>query len=333
MQNYQVAFTGVSCKGCVTAIEQKLSSYDRISLEDIDRNTGNSIIKSDLNKENIHEMIQEFPGCCSNCQINLKSIDALNGENSGFKDYPADENHLIKIQYKQALERMKAREEVACNEYCVCKTTTVNRFEEFSDAPSFSSIFNLSNYLQELDILKPGLEIIDFGSGTGHDTFQIAPLIFPGHIIGIDVTEEMVDYAKQIAIKLGIQNTTFKRSDSLQIISENSKDVVITNNVFNILIHKEKFIMEADRILKTGGYLVIADEFIIDNIPEKLRNDPAFQCGGIAGAKSTKDVKALVERGNFKTVIEKRIRAYNITYDSNVYNLESKILVFSKKSK
>ncbi|OLS23298.1 MAG: hypothetical protein HeimC3_26390 [Candidatus Heimdallarchaeota archaeon LC_3] len=59
------------------------------------------------------------------------------------------------------------------------------------------TIFDLVKYLEKFDYLHSGMSVIDFGSGTGHDAFQIAPLIAPGHITGIDVTPEMVDYAKK----------------------------------------------------------------------------------------------------------------------------------------
>lgn len=330
MHNFYLEFNGVSCKGCVTAIETKLSSLDQISKVDMDKSTGNSVIRSELDRTDLDKKIHSFAGCCDNCQINLKTIDQLENENTG-RVHTNDENLLIKKQYKQALERLIAKEEVACNEYCVCKTTTINRFEEFADAPSFSSIFNLLKYLEEFHILKPGLEIVDFGCGTGHDSFQIAPVIFPGHILGLDVTDEMVEFASQTALKLNIPNVSFKQAESLQIIPDQSKDLLLVNNVFNILIHKNDFVTEANKLLKVDGILVIADEFIIDYLPDELKNDPAFQCGGIAGAMRAVDLKALTEENNFILKLEKSVRKYDISYQSRTYKLESKILVFSKK--
>ena len=64
-----------------------------------------SIIISDLDQDNIQEMIQIFPGCCSNCQIKLKAIEHLKEKNEENIRHNSDENLLIKIQYKKALER------------------------------------------------------------------------------------------------------------------------------------------------------------------------------------------------------------------------------------
>ena len=183
------------------------------------------------------------------------------------------------------MEGIIAKKDVACSEYCVCKTTDVNRFEEFPDAPSFSSIFNLEKYLQEFGYLTNGLSIIDFGCGTGYDTFQIAPLIEPGLITGIDVPQEMVDFANQTAQKSHAPTAAFHQSDNLRMIQPSSQDVVIVNNLFKILSNQDEFLLETYTILKTEGLLIIADEFAIDELSDSLRKDPAFQCGGIAGAQ------------------------------------------------
>ena len=233
------------------------------------------------------------------------------------------------LQYKKALDRLITKEEVACSEYCVCKTTDVNRLDEFSDAPSFSSIFNLVKYLEEFCYLSQGLSVIDFGCDTGHDTFQLAPLIVPGQITGIDVTPETVDYAKETALKLQIENVFFHQSDNFCSISPKSQDLLIMNNVFNIIENKNEIISEASQILKSNGLLIIADVFIIDDLPESLRKDLQFQCGGIAGAKSTSDLINLMNKFGFKVIREEIIRSYNIKYIEQNYQLKSGILIFS----
>lgn len=155
-------------------------------------------------------------------------------------------------------------------------------------------------------------------------------LITPGKIIGIDVTQEMVDFAKQTSLTLNMKNTFFHQSDSLASISQNSQDLIIANNVFNILITKNDFITNAYRILKVRGLLVIADEFVLDDLPVSLRNDPSFQCGGIAGARSVPYVQSSVIENGFKLILEKIVRTYTISHNNKNYSLESGILVFSK---
>ena len=142
MERYEIVFAGVTCKGCVTAIKNKLSSLDKTFIKIIDRSTGTSIVDSTLGEEELAKKVKSFQGCCENCQIELSKIDKVDTEDPMTLRPVTDENYIIKKQYKHALEGIIAKTEVACSEYCVCKTTKVNRFEEFPDAPSFSSIVN-----------------------------------------------------------------------------------------------------------------------------------------------------------------------------------------------
>ena len=142
MERYELVFDGITCKGCVTAIENKLSRLDKTFIKIIDQSTGTSIVDSTLDEEELVKNVRSFPGCCENCKIDLNKISRINTEEPVTFRPVTDKQYLIKKQYKHALEGIVAKKEVACSEYCVCKTTTGNRFEEFPDAPSFSSIVN-----------------------------------------------------------------------------------------------------------------------------------------------------------------------------------------------
>ena len=127
-----------------------------------------------------------------------------------------------------------------------------------------------------------------------------------------------------------MKNTFFHESDSLTSISQNSQDIIIANNVYNILNNKNDFIIDAYHILKAKGLLVIADEFILDELPDSLRNDPSFQCGGIAGAREIPYVQSIVIEKGFKIIRETIIRTYTVQHKNKNYSLESGISVFSK---
>ena len=330
MERYELVFDGITCKGCVTAIENKLSRLDKTFIKIIDQSTGTSIVDSTLDEEELVKNVRSFPGCCENCKIDLNKISRINTEEPVIFRPVTDKQYLIKKQYKHALEGIVAKKEVACSEYCVCKTTTVNRFEEFPDAPSFSSIFNLAKYLQEFGYLTPDLSGVVFGCGTGHDALQIAPLIEPGQITGIDVTQEMVDFAHRATLKRHVTNAVFHQADNLHMLPPHSQDLLIVNNVFNILSDQEDFLLQASDILKLDGLLIIADEFAIDDLPDALRNDPAFQCGGIAGAEhADRLVNRITDKG-FKFLNQRLIRSYSIPFKQEKYRLQSEILIFKK---
>jgi ubiquinone/menaquinone biosynthesis C-methylase UbiE/copper chaperone CopZ len=328
MDKILLEFDGVTCVGCITAVEEKLSNLKESNLKKTDKTTGNSIIESTLMKNEISKNLESFEGCCSSCQITLKTIKTITGKEDEISLSTKDAHVLIKKQYKQALERIILKEEVACSEYCVCKTTDIDRFEEFSEAPSFSSIFNLVKHLEKFDYLYPGMAVIDFGSGTGHDAFQIAPLITPGQITGIDITPEMIDFAKKTAQKLNMPNALFHQASDLKLIKSGSQDLILANNVFNLLSNKREVLQQARACLKTDGILVLADEFTVDTLPESLRNDPAFQCGGIADAQSMEFIIRLCQEKGFEVLREETIRTYEITYNKKNYQLKSGLLVF-----
>ncbi|OLS24241.1 MAG: putative methyltransferase YcgJ [Candidatus Heimdallarchaeota archaeon LC_3] len=328
MDRYFIEFDDVTCIGCITAVEEKLSNLKESSLKKTDKSTGNSILESMLMKNQISKSLESFEGCCSSCQITIKTIKPITGKDDEIILSADDPNVLTKKQYKQALERIIAKEEVACSDYCVCKTTDIDRFEEFSEAPSFSSIFNLVEYLEKFGYLHFGMSVIDFGSGTGHDAFQIAPLIAPSQITGIDITPEMVDFAKKTAQKLNLPNAVFHQASNLMLVKPESQDLILVNNVFNLLSNKRDFLQQVRTCLKADGVLVMADEFTIDILPESLRNDPAFQCGGIADAQSLDFIITLCQENGFKVLREETIRTYEIKYNKKNYQLNSGILIF-----
>ncbi len=330
LEMFELEFNGVSCPGCIKAIENKLSANKECHIKFIDNNTGRSIIDTELSKTALNNLFYRFQGCCTSCLISIESINTVSLKDSQNFVIDVDEYQLIKKQYRNALKRILTKEEVACSDFCVCKTTTINRFEEFANAPSFSSIYNLTDYLLKNKYLKPEMTITDFGSGTGHDTFQIAPLIYPGQINGIDITSEMVDYATKTAHELHLQNVSFHQNFDLSNIEPDSQDLIFTNNVFNLLKNKSKFLLQVFKCLKSNGIFVIADEFSVDFLPESLRKDPMFQCGGIPEAQPQKYVENLC--AEYKLEIDQKIivKEYSILYNEFNYLLQSVILIFKK---
>jgi 2-polyprenyl-3-methyl-5-hydroxy-6-metoxy-1,4-benzoquinol methylase len=330
LNKYLLEFNGITCPGCITAVENEIKNLNDTQLLRIDKTTGKSILKSDLKKTDISESLKSCEGCCSSCQISLGAINSFSGDENQIQLGGEDEFLLIKKQYSHALDKIKAKEEVACSEYCVCKTTDVDRFAEFSEAPSFSSIFNLVEYLTKFNYLNSGLSVLDFGCGTGHDSFQIAPLVAPGIVTGIDITPDMVSFAKETKKKLDIANVVFHQSAYLQLIKPETQDIILTNNVFNLLPDKSTFLQQAAMTLKANGTLVIADEFTIDALPDSLRKDPAFQCGGIADAQRMTSIIKLCEDNGFKVQQREIIRNYEISFNDLPYKLESALLFFKK---
>jgi len=129
--------------------------------------------------------------------------------------------------------------------------------------------------------LKPGETVLDLGSGAGFDAFLAARQVGPaGKVIGMDMTEEMVDKARANAERLNIRNVDFRMGKIEALpVADHSVDVVISNCVINLSPDKASVFNEIHRVLKPGGRIVISDILRSGEIPKALRDNPAAYTG------------------------------------------------------
>lgn len=327
MNYISLTFDGVSCPGCINAIEHQISKYDEIEITNISQNSGDTIIVTKLSRVSILEKLKAFEGCCDACNIELSTTEIMDS-NEIISEENNNNYELIKKQYRIALERAIDGIEVSCSENCVCKTTNFDRLEE-SSIPSFASVYDLSSYI--MSYVKDEMNLVDFGSGTGHDAFQIARIYKNVNITGIDLTPEMVNFANEKSKDQLLTNVIFIEGSDLAIIPHKSQDLIYTNNVFNLLPNKNKFIRDSYQTLKAGGYLIIADEFSKVALPSEIDSDPAFRCGGISGAQSKDFIANICTNEGFKQKDFQIINQYEIEYNKVKFPLETGILVLQKQ--
>jgi arsenite methyltransferase len=145
--------------------------------------------------------------------------------------------------------------------------------------------------------LKPGETMLDLGSGAGVDVFLAAGQVAPGgRAIGVDMTPQMVDRARDNARKGGFENVEFRegRLESLPV-DDGSVDAVTSNCVINLVPDKSSVFREVARVLKPGGRMVISDIVLDGELPAAVKDDLLSYVGCVSGAELRDDYFAKVQ--------------------------------------
>ncbi len=139
--------------------------------------------------------------------------------------------------------------------------------------------------------IKKGDVVLDLGCGAGFDSFLAANKVgVNGKVIGVDMTEEMIERARINAEKLGTKNVKFILGEIEKLpLEDNSVDIIITNCVINLTPDKTKTFKEAYRVLKNGGKIYLSDIVLLSELSEEQRNDKDLLSGCVAGALLKED--------------------------------------------
>ena len=123
--------------------------------------------------------------------------------------------------------------------------------------------------------LPLGAHVVDVGSGGGFDCFIAAGQIgTEGRVIGVDMTDEMLEKARATAASMGLSNVEFRKGIIEDMpVAAGWADVVISNGVINLCIDKQAVFGEILRVLRPGGRLQFADIANGQPVPEAaIRN-------------------------------------------------------------
>jgi len=170
------------------------------------------------------------------------------------------------------------------------------------DIANFSA--GSGNPLSRAD-LQLGERVLDLGSGGGLDCFLAAQKVGEsGHVIGVDMTLEMLKRARVGAERLGLKNVEFREGflEFLPVV-DNSIDVVISNCVLNLSPDKAAVMCEIFRVLKPGGRIAISDILTNHPVSKAQREDHADWCGCTSGALPVGEFKAKLEQAGFVEII------------------------------
>ncbi|OIP75481.1 MAG: arsenite S-adenosylmethyltransferase [Parcubacteria group bacterium CG2_30_36_18] len=179
--------------------------------------------------------------------------------------------------------------------------------------------------------IKEGDTVLDLGSGAGIDAILAAKKVgSKGKVIGVDMTEEMVEKAKENAKKQNISNAEFMLGEIEKLpLDDNSVDTIITNCVINLTPDKAKTFSEAYRVLKPGGKIYLSDIVLLEELSDEQRNDKDLLSGCVAGALLKEDYLNKIRGAGFKV----RILYENKKISKEQYNgiaLESLMVELTK---
>lgn len=163
-----------------------------------------------------------------------------------------------------------------------------------------------------LATLNPGEVVLDLGSGGGIDVLLSAKRVGPtGKVYGLDMTDEMLELARENQGKAGITNVEFVKGDIEQIpLPDASVDVIISNCVINLSADKDRVLSEAFRVLKPGGRLAISDVVVRGEVPNEIRLSMELWIGCVAGALEESEYRTKLGHAGFEEITVETTRSY-----------------------
>jgi SAM-dependent methyltransferase len=153
--------------------------------------------------------------------------------------------------------------------------------------------------------ISEGDVVLDLGSGAGFDCFIASKKVGKtGKVIGVDMTEEMVEKARSLAKKYGFTNAEFRLGDIEKLpVDNDSVDIIISNCVINLAPDKDKVFSEAYRVLRKGGKMYVSDIVLLKDLSKEQRNDKDLLSGCVAGASLKQDYIRKINNAGFKVKV------------------------------
>jgi len=216
-------------------------------------------------------------------------------------------SETIRQEVRQRYGATARGETSSCDDGC-CTSTSADTLgysaEETAMAPEAANLgLGCGNPLA-IASLRAGQVVLDLGSGAGFDCFLAARAVgSSGKVIGVDMTHEMLNKARNNAQKNGFTNVEFRLGEIEALpVADNSIDVIISNCVINLSPEKQRVFDEAFRVLKPGGRLAVADVVATAPLPDEIKSDWAAYTGCMAGASQITDLQHMLESSGFNNI-------------------------------
>lgn len=209
-----------------------------------------------------------------------------------------------------------AKKETSCcdatSTSCCCPTPSIDEIskkigyseEDINSVPEGANLGLGCGNPIALASLKKGETVLDLGSGAGFDCFLAANRVGKyGKVIGVDMTDEMIDKARENSFKGKYQNVEFRLGEIENLpVADNTIDVVISNCVINLSPNKKRVFEEAFRALKSGGRLMVSDIVLLSKITESIKKNIQAYIGCLSGAEMKDKYLKMIEDAGFQEV-------------------------------
>jgi arsenite methyltransferase len=202
-------------------------------------------------------------------------------------------------------ERIKSSASCCSSDACCSPESSLYPIDLLTTVPS--DVANTSYGCGDpitLASLKPGQTVLDLGSGAGLDCILAAQKVGEtGHVIGVDMTPEMIERAKANAKRVNLKNVEFRLGylENLPVDSS-TVDVIISNCVINLSPDKGKVFNEAFRVLAPGGKLAVSDIVTDGPLPETIKQSLSAWAGCVAGAVEAEDYIGMMKSVGFTDI-------------------------------
>ncbi len=174
--------------------------------------------------------------------------------------------------------------------------------EERSQVPGevYLSSFGCGNPMAFTEV-KAGDVVLDLGAGAGLDVLLASKKVGPGgRVIGLDMTPEMIEKARENASRAGAQNVEFRLGEMEHMpVEDESVNWIISNCVINLSPDKKRVFQEAFRVLKPGGKILVSD-IVAEGIPEDLK--PLLWASCVGGAVDERTYLQTIRDAGFSDV-------------------------------
>jgi arsenite methyltransferase len=227
----------------------------------------------------------------------------------------------VRKMVREGYGKIAKAERCGCG--CVSETSEQIGYsrEELGSVPEGADLSLGRGNPVALASLKEGETVVDLGSGGGLDCFLAAKKVgSKGKVIGVDMTPEMLDKARENCRKSKYKNVEFRLGEIENLpVADNTADVVISNCVINLSPEKQRVFKEAFRVLKPGARMMISDMVLLKAMPEAFKKNVLACVGCISGAEMKNEYLRLIENAGFrkvKIIAETRLAAEMVLSDS-----------------